>query len=916
MQASISSENSQYIENLFLDYKKDPSKLTAEWRAFFSGVLFSQTLSGFSKSEIDVLNLIQAYRDYGYLVADLDPLKSKSQSIHVLDLSHFNLNENNLNEVYHMGALIGLEGKKLSEIIEQLKRWYCGTLTVEIANTRPEVRNWFINEMESKNPFFILKTEDKKEIFKSLMKTELLERFIQTRWVGAKRFSIEGSDSLLPMLEFLVSRGVLLGIEELVIGMAHRGRVNVLANFMEKALSIIFSEFDGHKGRKIYELDGDVKYHLGYYAVKKTSYDKESTTECAISLAFNPSHLEAVNPVVCGMTRARQRWRKDTGERKKVLPLLIHGDAAFAGQGVVSETLQLSQLPGYTVGGTLHIIIDNQIGFTAEASETRSTPFASDISKSLLSPVIHVNGDDPEACVQAVDLALRFRHQFKEDVVINLLSYRRHGHNEADEPSFTQPLMYEKIQQLPSVKEIYLKKLISEKVTTEEETQKLSQTHMEYLQKCLDEARKKPLEYEPLVFDAYWKGLRLGLREDFEMSVDTRVSKTQLKAVGEKINFIPDGFSLHPKLTKLVEARREMVNVTERIDWGMAELLSFGSLISEGTSVRLSGQDCVRGTFSHRHCIFTDIKNGQKFKPLGELRPGQVEFCVYNSPLSEMAVLGFEYGNAITDPLFLIIWEAQFGDFANGAQIIIDQFISSGESKWFRMNGLVLLLPHGYEGQGPEHSSARLERFLQLCAQTNMQVCNLTTPAQYFHVLRRQMKRDFRKPLIIMSPKSLLRHKKVISTLEELSQGSFEEYLVDSHVDVNRVERLIFCSGKFYYDLEEISHQFQNSALIRIEQIYPFLERKLLLLIKKFPQAHTWIWAQEEPKNMGAFTFIEPRLRELATLMSRPIELRWVSRTERASPATGGALIHQEEQQKLIHEAFNASSSKERVQMR
>jgi 2-oxoglutarate dehydrogenase E1 component len=703
------------------------------------------------------------------------------------------------------------------------------------------------------------------------------------------------------MLENLVTFGTEMGLEEMTLGMAHRGRVNVLANFMGKALELIFADFEGRVIDNSGYM-GDVKYHLGYSCDKKTP-----NGECHVSLAFNPSHLEFVNPVASGIARAKQRARKDTVQRKKVLPVLIHGDAAFAGQGVVSETLQLSQLEGYRVGGTLHIITNNQVGFTTFPKDSRSTRYSADAAKSIKAPTILVNADDAEACVSAVVLALRFRQEFSQDVVIDLIGYRRFGHNEGDEPAFTQPLMYDKIKGHPTLKHIYAEKLAAENVQAQAESDRIYQEKIDNLQKALEETRKNPPEFHPLAFGGLWKGLRRGKLSDFDKSVDTKFDKKNLLKIGEILTSAPKNFNLHPKVEKLLEARRQMIT-DNAIDWGLAELLSYGSLNHEGTSVRLSGQDAKRGTFTHRHSVYFDTKTNAEYCPLAQINPA-AEFCVYNSPLSETAVLGFEYGNAIADPTFLTIWEAQFGDFANGAQVIIDQFLSSGEEKWARMVGLTLFLPHGYEGQGPEHSSARLERFLQLAALDSMQICNLTTPANLFHVLRRQMKRDFRKPLIVMTPKSLLRHPKVVSTVDELANRPFQEVLPDTVTrDMKNVETIVLCSGKVFYDIEKARETKPNDkvCVLRLEQICPFPRVQLTPYINGAPKLKRIVWAQEEPQNMGAYTWVMPRLFKLIDELGlKKIETDYVGRVERSSPAVGSPKVHQKEQEEIVQKVLS-----------
>ena len=908
--------NLEYLENLYQNFRENPAGVGSEWRMFFEGVEFAQNIqpalaesTGLQSKELDVFRLINAFRDYGHFEANLNPLASGTKSFPELSLLNFNLNDSDLDTKFEIGAIVGKPGATLREIINHLRAVYCRTLGVQVAEAMPTVRNWFCHEFEQGAKSFQLSPENKKEIFSHLAKTESFEKFLHTRYVGKKRFSIEGCDALIPMLEHIAVRGRQLAMEEIVLGMAHRGRLNVLVNFMGKAADLIFAEFDMIRDEHNSFFDGDVKYHLGYSVDKETP---SGSIHC--SLAYNPSHLEAVDPVVIGMTRAKQRRRRDTAERKKVVPVLVHGDASFAGQGVVAETLQLSQLKGYTVGGTIHIVTDNQVGFTANPEDTRSSPYSSDVAKILHTPVLLVNADDIEACVRAADIAVRFRQEFKRDIVVTMIGYRRFGHNEGDEPAFTQPLMYEKIKKHPTAYDIYAQKLIKEGVINDEDPERIFKERIEKLQAKLDAVRKTPPQMKPMVFEGLWKGLRRSTEGDFEKETNTQTQLETLKKTSEILTSYPANFTPHPKLLKLLEARKAMMDGKGAIDWGMAELLSYGTIMFEGNSVRLSGQDVGRGTFTHRHAVFHDIKTGERFVPLSTINPEKVEFCAYDSLLSEYAVMGFEYGNSSSDPTYLTIWEAQFGDFANGAQIIIDQFIASAEQKWQRMSGLTLLLPHGYEGQGPEHSSARLERFLQLCAQDNMQVCYMTTPAQLFHVFRRQLKREFRKPLIIMSPKSLLRHPKVISTIDELVKGSFQEVLRDPVLDVNinpksveKVETLVLCSGKVYYDIAESRETTGDTrtAIVRIEQLYPYPEHRLIPIVKSYPNLKRILWTQEEPKNMGAWSYMFPRLLETMEAMKlKSVSISYNGRTERASPATGSEKVHKAEQAEIVGRCF------------
>lgn len=906
---SFNRSNLEYIESLYQTFLQNPETLEPQWRLFFEGVEFAQKLplqSQFSEKELGVYNLIEHYRNYGHLKAKLDPLGITPADTASFDLANFGLTPQDLEETFAISALIGLPQAKLKDIIAHLESAYCQTLTAQVAECRPQVRDWFRREFEQTPGPMVMTAEERKEIFRQLARTESLEKFIHTRYVGTKRFSIEGGDALIPMLERSVQKCTTLGVEEVVIGMAHRGRINVLANFMDKAIEIIFSEFDGTAFEK-FDYDGDVKYHLGYSTDKKTP-----NGPCHVSLAFNPSHLEAVDPVVMGMARAKQRRRLDTKERKRVMPVLIHGDAAFAGQGVVAETLQLSKLQGYTVGGTIHVIVDNQVGFTTNPHDSRSVRYSSDVAKAINAPVLLVNGDDVEACVKAMDMAVRFRQEFGEDIVIDQMCYRRYGHNEGDEPAFTQPVMYDKIRQHPTLMNLYLDQLSSQNILSREQGDAYYKEKIDNLQKILDETRKNRPEVKPSAFSAQWSGLRRGKLEDFDKATETKVSRSALDTVAKVLTEEPKDFNLNSKVGRLIASRKQMTEGTGNLDWAMGELLAYGSLCMEGTPVRLSGQDCKRGTFTHRQAVYFDSKTDGEYCPLATLNPDKGEFVVYNSPLSEYAVLGFEYGNSFSDPTYLTVWEAQFGDFANGAQIIIDQFLSSGEEKWARASGLTLLLPHGYEGQGPEHSSARLERFLQLCAQANMQVCNLTTPANLFHVLRRQMKRDFRKPLVIMSPKSLLRHPKVVSTWDDLTKGKFQDVLADPKVtDMKSIETVVLCSGKLYYDLDEAREtKYKGAAssstcILRVEQLYPFPRLQLASFISGMSKLSRVVWAQEEPKNMGAYQYIFPRINDLLEEVGKKkLRVEYAGRTERASPAVGSPYLHQKEQQAIIDIVF------------
>ena len=904
----------EYIESLFAKYLKNPEMVSPEWQTFFSGVELGQQMpsSHLSKKELMVYQLISAYREDGHLKACLDPLNIGSPSARNVFLKQCHLQSVDLNNTFQVSSIIGLSpGEKLKNIVDVLEQIYCGTISLQVGGCQPEVREWFFNEFEKCRQSFQLSKEQKKDIFYDLARAEALEKFLHSRFVGAKRFSIEGADVLIPMLSYLVEAPLLENPEakshkqqkEIVIGMAHRGRLNVLCNFLNKAMEIIFTEFDGGRPLQRFDFDGDVKYHQGYSAVKKL---KNGHT-CNVLLAYNPSHLEAVNAVVCGITRARQRLLGDR-LRKAVLPVLIHGDAAFCGQGSVSETLQLSSLAGYTTGGALHIILNNQVGFTTDPIDARSSVHASDLAKVIQAPVILVNGDDVLSCIRAIDIAWRFQQQFGTDVFIDLICYRRYGHNESDEPAFTQPLMAQKIKNHRRVRDIYSEQLIRENILTKQDSQIFYERHFNKLQSILDQTRKEKTDKifsEQELKGSLWAQCQPVEEDKFFKTVDTCPLDTDLQKALEALTHIPSNFNLHPKVKKLIENRQKMVKA-DRLDWALCELVAYGTLCLENHPVRVSGQDSIRGTFSHRHAAYFDTKTGHSYSPLANLNPSRGEFCIYNSPLSEMAVLGFEYGNACADHSFFTLWEAQFGDFSNGAQIIIDQFISSGEEKWMQSCALVLLLPHGYEGQGPEHSSARLERYLQLCAKNNMQVCYPTTPANFFHLLRRQMKRKFYKPLVVMTPKSLLRHPAVVSSRKQLVRGNgFQEVIASEIKKTKDIEIVMICTGKIYFDLiaekNKSSHDWQHIVMVRLEQLYPFPERALTPWLNGYPRIKKILWVQEEPVNMGAGLFVVPRLRVLIKQLGLDhLAFIRLSRKEKASPATGSLQNHVSEYEHLM----------------
>jgi 2-oxoglutarate dehydrogenase E1 component len=923
----VTRANAEYVDEQYRRYKEDPSSVDENWALFFAGFELASNGNGAgalgahngdgasaavvqtvraAEPVIGVFDLVHSYRELGHLVAHLNPLAPKPAGHPLLEPSEFGFGEADMDRVIECGNFQGCATATLHELIERLQATYCQTLGVEYLHIQDrEQRLWLQERMEPTSNHPDLGRDARLRIYDRMMVAEGFEQFLHTRYPTAKRFSVEGAESLIPLLDTLVEEGGAHGVEEMVIGMPHRGRLNVLANVLRKPYEMILAEFEGSFLVKESTGDGDVKYHLGYSRDHMTRAGRK----VHLSLSPNPSHLEAVNPVIEGMVRAKQNRLGDTA-RERVVPVLMHGDAAFTGQGVVSETLWLSELEGYRTGGTIHVIVNNQIGFTTCPESFRFTPYPSDVAKIIQAPVFHVNGDDPEAAVQAARLAIGFRQHFKKDVIIDLVCYRKHGHNELDDPTFTQPVMYHKIAQHPSPVEQYRERLIAEEVLTRADADRRGAEFHELLDAAQAYARDFMPRLPVFAFGGLWQGL--GWAGD-DVGARTAVDQTILVDIAAAFTRIPQGFTPHPKVARLMQARAAMVRDDGKIDWGCGEALAIGSLVLEGTTVRMSGQDTGRGTFSHRHSVLHDVKTGDHYVPLDNIREGQAHFVVLDSMLSEFAVLGFEFGFSSADPWKLVIWEAQFGDFANAAQVIIDQFIASSESKWQRMSGLVMLLPHGYEGQGPEHSSARLERYLQLCADDNLQVCNLTTPAQYFHALRRQMHRPFRKPLIVMSPKSLLRHKLAVSSPRDLTEGAFQPVLDDPAVaaapeagvgvDPSQVTRVLLCSGKVYYVLLEARRErgLDTTAIVRVEQLYPFPQHELEGIFAAYPNAGQFYWVQEEPWNMGAWHFMYHRLRRI---LPASRSLTYVGRPEAASPATGSYKLHQTEEADVINRAF------------
>ena len=947
----LTSANSTFVAELYARYLGRPASVDAEWAAFFdelkddapdvlkelqgaswapteTAVIGTETaaevmkvngangasqagtnghaLSDVTRDSIQALMIIRSHRVRGHLYAELDPLGLENPPSHTeLDPESYGFSEADYDREIYIDNRLGLgEKAPLRDIVERARATYCGNIGVEYMHiTSTEEKVWIQDRIEESRNQTDFTDMGKATILERLTEAETFEQFLNVKYTGTKRFGLDGAEALVPGLEQILKRGSQLGVEEVVIGMPHRGRLNVLANVMNKPFSAIFSEFQGTAAKpEDVQGSGDVKYHLG------TSADREfDGKQVHLSLAANPSHLEAVDPVVVGKVRAKQRQRGDK-DRRKVLGLLMHGDAAFGGQGIVAETFGLSDIKGYRTGGTMHVVVNNQIGFTTNPAATRTSRYPTEIAKMAQAPIFHVNGDDVEAVIHVSRIAAEFRHKFRKDVVIDMWCYRRFGHNEGDEPAFTQPRMYKAIADHPTVRQIYANQLIAEGVVTEEQVAEIQAK----VRARLDADFEASTSYKPNKADwleGKWQGKTTAPSAE-ERKGKTDVSLDLLKEVGNAISTVPEEFNLNPKLRRFFDNRRKAIDTGEGIDWATGESLAFGTLLTENTLVRLSGQDVARGTFSQRHAVVTDQEHEQVFIPLEQIRPGdQAKFIARNSTLSEAAVLGFEYGMTLADPDVLVLWEAQFGDFANGAQFIFDQFISSGESKWLRMSGLVMLLPHGFEGQGPEHSSARLERYLQQSAEDNWQICNITTPANYFHALRRQIHRNFRKPLVIVTPKSLLRHKRAVSRLEEFGPGtSFNRVLPETEKLVARtkVKRVVLCSGKVYYDLLAAREEMNigNVALVRMEQLYPFPNVSLSKELHKYPNAEV-VWCQEEPKNMGAWTYLDRRLEDLLGNVDikadRPI---YVGRPEAASPATGSFDKHMAEQQAFVTEAL------------
>ncbi len=904
----LNGAHPQYIENLYSEYKKNPDAMEYGWKKFFEGYDFQSIHSGTirvgdsnspqSSKEFRVMNLIDEYRRRGHLFTQTNPVRTRREYSPKLDIEYFKLSEEDLDKVFEAGKEVGLGPAPLKEIITLLKETYCKSIGAEYRFIRhPEKLKWLEKRMESTRNCPDFSSEEQKHILDKLNQAVVFESFLHNRFVGHKRFALSGGESIIPGLDAVIESGAELGVKEFVIGMPHRGRLNILANIMGKPYRKIFTEFEG----KDYSSDffiGDVKYHLGYTNKVRTRLNKD----VLLNMMPNPSHLEAVDAFTQGVARSKID-HKYNGDVNKVIPIIIHGDAAIAAQGVVYEVLQMSQLQGYHTGGTIHIVINNQIGFTTDYLDGRSSTYCTDVAKVTLSPVFHVNADDVEAVVLAVRLAVEYRQTFNTDVFIDLLGYRKYGHNESDEPRFTQPKLYKVIADHLDARQIYAKKLISENKIEKIYAKNLEKKFRERLQKDKEIESTDIIDIEPpeIVDDC----CRRTGSFDFESEVKTEISSNELIEIGEKIFMIPDDIDVLNKIRKLYKSRGQKLFDQASFDWAMGEAMAFGSLLNEGTFIRFSGQDSQRGTFSHRHSVLLVENTEEKFIPLNNISEKQAKFEIYNSLLSEYGVLGFEFGYASVYVDILTIWEAQFGDFSNGAQIIIDEFISSSEAKWGKLNGLVLLLPHGFEGQGPDHSSARLERLLQLCAKENMIIANCTTPANFFHLIRRQMKFPFRVPLIILTHKSLLRHPKCISDIKDFTEKSFCLVIDDSDIDSKKIQKLLLCSGKIYYELIKYreDNKIDDTAIIRLEQLYPFPKKNMDLVFEKYQNVSETLWVQEEPENMGGWTYICHKLHKN--------NIRHVSRRENSSPASGFYSMHIKEQNQIIEKAFGKEYSEE-----
>lgn len=900
----IANAHGNYIDELYKAYQSAPSSVDESWQKFFEGFEFSLQKYGedgandpapVSSKETLVRNLIHAYRSRGHLKSDTNPVRQRRDHNVQLGIENFGLSQGDMDTAFEVGNEIGLGKTTLREIIKALDKIYLGPIGFEYMHIRDgETHDWFKKKCEDASLNDTPSLDTKRRILEKLNEAVVFENFLHTKFLGQKRFSLEGGENTIPALDMIINEAAKFDVKEVVIGMAHRGRLNVLANIMGKTYEEIFSEFEGTTDPDLTMGDGDVKYHLGYSSRINTRYDKE----IYVKLTPNPSHLEAVDPLVLGYTRG-QIDDEYSGDLKKVMSILIHGDAAVAGQGIVYEIVQMSQLPGYKTGGTIHFVINNQVGFTTDYDDARSSIYCTDVAKIIDAPILHINGDDAEAVAFAASIAVEYNQKFGKDIFIDMLCYRRHGHNESDEPKFTQPKLYNLIAKHPNPREIYVKKITERGDIDEAQIKALDKKFRAMLQDRLLEVKQKPLPYKIQKIEEEWKLLRRATSKDFEESPKTSISSESIDKIAKALTTLPKNFKPLKQIEKLTKDRKVNFFDKKELNWADAELLAYGSILIENKIVRMSGQDVKRGTFSHRHSYVFDANTNEPYCHLDHIQENQQPFRIYNSLLSEFGVLGFEYGYAMATPNALVIWEAQFGDFVNGAQVMIDQFIVSAESKWQRMNGLVMLLPHGYEGQGPEHSNARPERFLQLAAEENLIVANITTPANIFHLFRRQVTWDFRKPCVVFSPKSLLRHPSVISPIKDFTEGKFQEIIGDNYVTNKSVRRVLLCTGKIYYDLleEQQKAKIKDVAIVRVEQLHPFPKKQLMAILKKYNDPEM-VWIQEEPENMGYWTFLLRSIPEY--------NLRLISRKASASPATGYAKVHKEEQANIIKKAFES----------
>ncbi len=898
----LSSSDNQYVDSLYDTYRTNPEELDESWVSFFKGFEFQMggAVSGADisneqmKKELNVFRLINSYRSRGHLLSDTNPIRPRRDRQAHITLEDYNLTDADLNSIFLCSETCGLgAGATLKEIMEHLHTIYCGKIGVEYMHSDDtKVRRWVRDYFESKAKNINYPLEYKKRILTKLNQAEIFENFLQNKFIGQKRFSLEGGETTIPALDALINKGAELGGKEFVIGMAHRGRLNVLTNIIGKTYEFIFKEFEGGSVEDQHQGDGDVKYHLGYTSIDKAAGGQE----VYLKILPNPSHLEAVAPVVNGYCRAQVdiEYKNDVS---KIVPIIIHGDAAVAGQGIVYEALQMSELPGYQTGGSIHFVINNQIGFTTDFSDGRSSHYSTSLAKMLDTLILHVNGDEPEQVCFAMEMAMEFRQKFKKDVWVDMVCYRKHGHNEGDEPKYTQPHLYGLVSKHKNPRELYMEKLIKAGSIQKDLAKEMQDAFKKELSDRFNSVKQEEIPERRKGPHKEWLNLRWSKEEDFVESPDTSVKKADLEKILDAITKTPEGFKTLRKAQKILDQRRKGF-VTDTLDWATAELLSYGSLLLENNNIRFTGEDVIRGTFSHRHAKVFDEFTNEAYCGLDHISEKQGRIDIYNSLLSEYAVLGYEYGYSQASPWALNVWEAQFGDFANGAQIIIDQFITAGESKWRRMSGLVMLLPHGYEGQGPEHSSARLERFLQMAAEHNIVVANFTTPANFFHAIRRQLTWEFRKPLVVFTPKSLLRDPRCVSSVKDLTDGKFQEVIEDTYCDDKKVKKVLFCSGKVYYSLLERQQQEERKdvAIIRLEQLYPLASDKIKAIKAKYKKAE-FVWVQEEPYNMGAWTYLL-RWRDLFS------DFDCVARKSSASPATGFAKTHAREQDEIVTKAF------------